>query len=501
MQDNPSDPIAQSPPSDPVVSPPNPPMPTASSESIPPPPPSSAPIPLLSARADDVSPELLPPLPVAEMEAAATAASASVEVPPPLPPVAAPPPILEEIPIAPPAEAPPPPSRPARSAPEFETIPVVRTTVDAAPPPPTEADSAPPVPLPRVSVTSTAPGAAGSHALPFWQRRWVQNGLPWATSVGFHLFILALALILVPPLAHALKDANREEVIVPDATLANDGDIGGMPNPGLGNDPSRSAAQENNADADSKGWAERKSHDLAQTLKVSAADVALAPGQEKNTDKDVVLSPFGSAGDETANFGPRGGGMGSGPRSKLFGHGGNVRSLVYVCDASGSMVGRGDDALKTELKRDIANLSPLQQFNVLIFHQMKDGAQYQRLADHLLMATPSAKAAAFDFVDRLPFSDVNNPIPALEEAFREQPQLVIFLSHGDFNNRYNTTTSAEVLAKIDQLNASKRVHVNTRLLLGDKSTEVEDRKDFEAVMNQIARENGGEYKKVYSDEL
>jgi len=78
------------------------------------------------------------------------------------------------------------------------------------------------------------------------------------------------------------------------------------------------------------------------------------------------------------------------------------------------MVGRGDDALKTELKRDIANLSPLQQFNVLIFHQMKDGAQYQRLADHLLMATPSAKAAAFDFVDRLPSRTSTIPCPRLK---------------------------------------------------------------------------------------
>jgi hypothetical protein len=402
-------------------------------------------------------------------------------------PAAPPAEAIEPIAIAPPAPV-------TRPAPEFDTIPIAPTAVEvlpaAATTPPLDSPAVPP-PLPRVTILAPPPGdpppALGAYVVPFWQRRWVQNGLPWATSLVFHLFILILALILVPPLAHALKDANREQVIVPDATLANDGDIGGVPNPGLGNDPSRSAAQENDADADSKSWAERKSHDLAQTLKVSAAD--------------VVLSPFGNAGDQTANFGPRGGGQGMGPRSKLFGHGGNVRSLIYVCDASGSMVGRGDDALKTELKRDIANLSPLQQFNVLIFHQMKDGSQYQRLADHLLMATPSAKAAAFDFVDRLPFSDVNNPIPALEEAFREDPQLIFLLSHGDFNNRYNTTTSDEVLAKINQLNSGKRVHVNTRLLLGDKNKELEDRKDFEAIMTQIASQNGGEYKKLYSDEL
>jgi hypothetical protein len=497
--DNPSDPVADLPPTDPAASP----IPSDASPSpaqdIPPPPPSAAPPPMLDAIPVAAAEQLPAPLPSESPAPAPLAASASVEASPSLPTPAEP---VEEIPIAPPAELPPP--APVRAAPQFDTIPI-GPAIEAPRPMPMAAEPQPvPIPailLPRVSVSTPVPFAdGGAHALPFWQRRWVQNGLPWATSVTVHLFILALALILVPPLAHALKDANREEVIVPDATLANDNDIGGVPNPGLGNDPSRSAAQENNADAE-KGWAERKSRDLAQTLKVSAADNTLVPGQEKPTDKDVVLSPFGSAGDETANFGPRGGGADMGPRSKLFGHGGNVRSLIYVCDASGSMVGRGDDALKTELKRDIANLSPLQQFNVLIFHQMKDGSQYQRLADHLLMATPSAKAAAFDFVDRLPFSDVNNPLPALEEAFREQPQLIFLLSHGDFNNRYNTTTSAEVLAKINQLNVSKRVHVNTRLLLGDRSKEVEDRKDFEAIMNDIASENGGEYKKVYSDEL
>jgi len=422
-------------------------------------------------------------------------------------PVADPTDVLQSAPSESIPTTPPPPAV-TRPAPEFDTIPIAPRAVEILP------AAAPPT-LPELSATPTSispaaifpppsdvpPPVLGRYVVPFWQRRWVQNGLPWATSLAFHLFILALALILVPPLAHALKDANREQVIVPDVTLANDGDIGGVPNPGLGNDPSRSAAQENQTDADSKGWAERKSRDLAQTLKVSAADNTVVPGQERSTDKDVVLSPFGNAGDQTANFGPRGGGQGMGPQSKLFGHGGNVRSLIYVCDASGSMVGRGDDALKIELKRDIANLSPLQQFNVLIFHQMRDGSQYQALADHLLMATPNAKASAFDFVDRLPFSDVNNPIPALEEAFREEPQLIFLLSHGDFNNRYNTTTSAEVLAKINDLNAGKKVHVNTRLLLGDKNKELENRKDFEAIMTQIAHDNGGFYKKVYSDEL
>src|SRR6202034_2980391 len=107
---------------------------------------------------------------------------------------------------------------------------------------------------------------------------------------------------------------------------------------------------------------------------------------------NAVFSLFSGGGGPMASFGPRGGGQGVGPKSKIFGHGSNVRSIVYVCDASGSMVGQGDDALKTELKRDIANLSPIQQFNILIFHETRTGALYQGLSDKMLMGTPSSKA-------------------------------------------------------------------------------------------------------------
>jgi hypothetical protein len=118
----------------------------------------------------------------------------------------------------------------------------------------------------------------------------------------------------------------------------------------------------------------------------------------------------------------------------------------------------------------------------------------------MLMGTPSSKATAFDFIDNLAFSSVNNPIPALEEAFREEPQLIFLLSHGDFNNRYNTTNNAEVLKEIDQLNGERKTHVNTILLLGERRREVE-RKDLEAIMKKIADSNGGVYKKFYSDDL
>lgn len=333
------------------------------------------------------------------------------------------------------------------------------------------------------------------------------SALAWVTSVTFHALLLVTAVLVLPPLVQGLHKPSQEEINIPDTTLADDSDIGGIPNPGLGKDPTRDASQEDDPSvSDTRGWATRRNDDLSQALTGSAvaATDAVSDSQQKQSDgKDNTLfNLFASDSGQMGSFGPRGGGQGVGPKSKIFGHGSNVRSIIYVCDASGSMVGQGDDALKTELKRDIANLSPIQQFNILIFHETRTGSQYQALSeDKMLMGTPSSKGQAFDFIDNLPFSSVNNPIPALEEAFREQPQLIFLLSHGDFNNRYNTTNNTEVLNKINELNSEKRTKVNTVLLLGERRTEQTDRKKLDAIMEKIAHDNGGTFHSYYSDEL
>jgi hypothetical protein len=358
-------------------------------------------------------------------------------------------------------------------------------------------------------VLLTLPRTLHPHELPFWQRDWVQNILPWVTSFFFHITAFTVALVLVPPLVRSvLSEPSREQIMIPDAALATDTNIGGAPNPGMGADPTRQANQENDSNVDTQGWAQRKSDNLTQALddtSITGSDI-IAAGSQKTIGRgsdNSALNPLGEHGGGTmAAFGPRGGGQGNGPKSKIFGHGGNVHSIIYVCDASGSMVGRADDSLRRELKRDIANLSPVQQFNILIFHRTAQSSEeYQKLSSDLLMGTPKNKSLAFDFVDNLQFSNINNPIPALNEAFREQPELVFLLSHGDFNNMYNTTDNQQVLDAVNSLNHGKKTHVNTILLLGDKDKDSFDRKDFEEIMTNIATENGGNYKKFYSDDL
>jgi hypothetical protein len=345
-----------------------------------------------------------------------------------------------------------------------------------------------------MSMANDIPDPRYTPRVSFWQRRAVQSVLPWVTSFGVHIAILVVALIFLPPLViRAAREVSKEQVIVPDTSLADDGHAGGLPNPGLGGDPTREAAQENDPSAtDSKSWALRKSEDLAETLKSNPMESPDALGAGTSL---ASLGAIASSAD-LAPFGPRGGGGGIAPKSRIFGHGGNVSRVIYVCDGSGSLVGIKEYVLKSELKNAVANLSPIQAFNVLIF-QENPNSHFLSIDQNIVMATPNNKAQLFNFLDQsLSFRGTTNPIPALEEAFAEQPQLIYLLTDGDFDD----PPGPVVLAKINELNADRKVHINTILLLGSKA-EKDTYADFEQIMTTIAAQNGGVYKKFYCDDF
>ncbi len=345
-----------------------------------------------------------------------------------------------------------------------------------------------------MSVANDIPDRRYEPRISFWQRPAVQSLLPWVTSLGLHITILLAALIFLPPLViRAAREVSKEQVIVPDTSLADDGHAGGIPNPGIGGDPTREAAQDNDPNQnDSKSWALRKSEDLAETLKSNPMENPDALGAGTSL---ASLGALASSNDMAA-FGPRGGGGGIAPKSRIFGHGGNVGRIVYVCDGSGSLVGIKEYVLKAELKNAVANLAPIQAFNVLIFQENPD-SHFLAINQNIAMATPNNKTLLFNFLDQtLSFRGTTNPIPALQEAFAEQPQLIFLLTDGDFDD----PDGSVVLAKINELNADKKVHVNTILLLGSKA-EKDTYKDFEQTMTDIATQNGGVYKKFYCDDF
>jgi hypothetical protein len=164
-----------------------------------------------------------------------------------------------------------------------------------------------------------------------------------------------------------------------------------------------------------------------------------------------------------------------------------ARTIAYVCDASGSMLGKFD-LLKIELSRSIDALRPIQAFNVIFF---QEGAAATFSRDGLVMARPEAKLKAHAFLADVSLSADSDPIPALRAAFQGKPELIYLLTDGEFPN------NEKVLAEIGRLNQSKETRVNT-IAFGDEG---EEDAPYVETLRRIASENGGRFRFVVAASL
>jgi uncharacterized protein with von Willebrand factor type A (vWA) domain len=143
--------------------------------------------------------------------------------------------------------------------------------------------------------------------------------------------------------------------------------------------------------------------------------------------------------------------------------------------------------LKNELKRTIDQLKVMQAFSVVFFADQKP----QALSQQLVMASPDNKRKAYDFLQNVSTAGQTDPIPALELAFKQKPQLIFLLTDGDFPD------NAAVLARVRALNAEHTTKINTIAFVSDTDND----KEFINVLTTIAKENGGLFKKVSQDEV
>ena len=246
------------------------------------------------------------------------------------------------------------------------------------PEPPTDAAPEPP-PTPPQPAEEIYDANAVQARLNFWQKPWVQNLLPLLTSLAVHATILIIAIYLISKIPQIIRPQYQEQIIIPDAMIVEGAVAGGIPNPGLGDDPMRRATQDKleNVAASSEGWAERTSPTLAETMisggeGAQQSDISLigigantGAGKGSGTGTGQGLAPgAGEGAGIPAPFGPGGGGGGVGPKFMGIGAGGNVRTIVFICDASGSMMNKRL-ALNNELKKAIDKLRAIQGFNVI----------------------------------------------------------------------------------------------------------------------------------------
>lgn len=156
------------------------------------------------------------------------------------------------------------------------------------------------------------------------------------------------------------------------------------------------------------------------------------------------------------------------------------RSIVFVLDRSGSMTDI-IDLVKYVTKRCIGALAESDQFDVLFF---ASGPPPEGPGRGLFPATERNKQLAFEFIDGVIAQGETDPVTALQRAFAAEPKVIVVLTDGEFD--------PQVARLVKDLNKDGKVKVHTIGFLYKTS---------EAILKQIAAENGGVYRFISEADL
>lgn len=317
------------------------------------------------------------------------------------------------------------------------------------------------------------------------------NMMPWVMSIFFHL---GLALIMMFFVMIAAKEEIKNRV-VPETILSSDMS-------------EKMQVQERTRTRDKKKVVKDRTYTKRPTaIKAKAG----------TTKKAVALTGtkgFAGAGD--VKFG--------GPPSRagnpnFYGPSGGGRKpayhIVYVIDRSGSMVPRFDEVCMN-LGNSIANLKPIQDFHIIFFGE---GKTIESPPRRLVSANDDNKTDVAMFLDpnnvKIRPDGMTTVLPALKRAFKvlenadtsngKTGKLIYLLTDGDFagmggGSKYKGLAGNEAVVRwLKDNNKAGKIHINT-LLFGDKDDKTADAILARKVMDQIAKENGGEPKLISVDE-
>jgi uncharacterized protein with von Willebrand factor type A (vWA) domain len=156
------------------------------------------------------------------------------------------------------------------------------------------------------------------------------------------------------------------------------------------------------------------------------------------------------------------------------------RKIVFIVDRSGSMTD-SFDFVKCELKRCVGNLTESDQFHIIFF---SSGPPVEMPPRRTVYATERNKQLALKFIDGVNAGGETDPSQALERAFAAKPDIIYLLTDDGFD--------PQVARLVKDLNKDGKVKVHTYGFLYKTS---------EAILKQIAAENGGVYKFVTEADL
>ncbi len=214
-----------------------------------------------------------------------------------------------------------------------------------------------------------------------------------------------------------------------------------------------------------------------------------------------LLGTGGGAGE--SGSGGFGSGLGGGTRigrAMIYGVPIQANRIVFVVDYSGSIVVCVDD-LKRELKRSIGRLLPKQSFDVILFYSTTGGGQSSAKAEtfkpKLEPATDAVRREFFQWIDRKAPQGDTEPMPAIQRALELQPEAIVLLSDGFFEDK----VVGEITAENKKVGARVYCLVFDDTFLADTSGLPPKDNDGSLRMKRIAEANGGQTKIVTGKDL
>ena len=289
-----------------------------------------------------------------------------------------------------------------------------------------------------------------------------QRSLPWAISIGVHLLIAVIGLFV----AWSTASPGPKKVIVPLTTFAGDVVAEDLELPedfelSVSSEQQQTAEAIDVAPADPPDMLEIKRESPLSAIDVEVS-LPLPPGT--TTDRPELAV-------------------------QLFGVGGNARTVVFLVDASGSLVDALPEVI-AELSRSIRKLSNEQRFTVIFF---QGGRVIQVPVPHqgLKRATADAKRAVIRWIaldsGNIRATGSTSPIVALEQAIKLKPEL-IFVMSDDFRGIGDTAASQrDMLRRVASAVGKQNLAINT--------IEFNDA-DRAGILRRIAEQHGGTYKHV-----
>lgn len=163
-----------------------------------------------------------------------------------------------------------------------------------------------------------------------------------------------------------------------------------------------------------------------------------------------------------------------------------ARRIIFLCDSSGSILNKFA-TLRRELLNEVDSLAGIQEFNIIFWAE-----QGPVLMEHkLVRADEQRNARATKFLDAVVTRGETNPVPGIEAAFAQKPELIYLVTDGDFPD------NQAVINRIAALNKEHKVKVSTTAFVSEADTDTA----FYGTLKRIAAENGGVYSRVEEKDL